>query len=935
MRMRNFSPPILTNTNKHRYAMIICGITVLFFVGLAAEPARAEENININLRIEAPSQTILNQQISVPFSCEVTDSAGVTSTYEGYKAICALQSVQEQALLTYNANNFGWGLFIEKINNIGNDANMFWALYQNNSASMVGATDLDLSTDNQIVLSYVDWNYNNEILQVALASSTVYSNSSTTLQAQIWNNTEFINFNSPVVFFINGTAYDAASGALEYTPDTNGQKEIYVEAVGKTRSEKQIINVIPAPIQEPTQTTVNLNLRYQNNLIFSDQVILPTSTTILDNSGIEHFTTSTNVLTALLAADATSTDFFVSDLQYYDAYKSFYVNCVETTATTTPLCANWNYAVNNIYPSVGMNQYALTGNENIYVYFDNPWKITASTSTFPLGTTTTLQTWRYNYDNLENEWTADANNLIDISITNPNPTGWWDNTITIAATTTNNTGAVDYLFSTTGTFYAKITSPDWTKWSNPITLTVFDLQSTSTPTAPPTDNGSGGGGNYTPTYSNIDTEKAIQYLTAKQQNGDFASALYTDWAAMAFGAYDRSNATSVAIKNYLLTDPSPTAGFNAVSDYARRAMALMALEINPYQTKTNYIKKITDTFNGTELVDKPENQGLFNDDIFALITLHKAGYSEQDEIIKQIIAFILSKQVNNNWGSVDLTAAAIQALKPFSSNSPVSKAITDATLYLKNEQQADGGFANNSFSTSWTIQAGDAIGENNLDWIKKSKNYLSKKQQTDGSIDNDLWATAQAIPPALDKSWNDILVSFSKATVETPQSTSGSSQETNNTTQTSTSTASTLTIPTSTIELVIETPTSTVATTTLSITQTTTTDDKIQDSDNTTTNITQNAVNKTQTIENKKINAAVSTTSNIQNDSQQFDNQTTEQLKNNEIAGTPQESTQNISAMAENTLPINKTAKGVFAGATSLAGALGLYLAWRFIQTIV
>src|SRR3989338_5725780 len=108
--------PRIFDTNLHKYAMMVCGIAVLFFVGLAAEPARAEENININLRIEAPGQTILNQQISVPYSCEVTDSTGATSTYEGYKAICALQSAQEQGLLTYQVTDWGWGFSLDKIN---------------------------------------------------------------------------------------------------------------------------------------------------------------------------------------------------------------------------------------------------------------------------------------------------------------------------------------------------------------------------------------------------------------------------------------------------------------------------------------------------------------------------------------------------------------------------------------------------------------------------------------------------------------------------------------------------------------------------------------------------------------------------------------------------------------------------------------------------
>ena len=245
----------------HRSRMGVTTIVILLSMILWVIPVLAEENININLRIETPSQTILNQQISVPYSCEVTNSVGVTSTFTGYKAICALQSAQEQGLLNFVANDFGFGLFIEKINHIGNGTNLFWSLYQNNSASMVGATDMILSANDKMTLSYVDWNFNNEILQVALSTSTIFANSSTTLQAQMWNGTEFTNFNSRVSFFINGTAYEAPSGAWEYTPDTIGQKEITEEATGKTKSEKQTINVIQATTPEPTINTYHVNVK--------------------------------------------------------------------------------------------------------------------------------------------------------------------------------------------------------------------------------------------------------------------------------------------------------------------------------------------------------------------------------------------------------------------------------------------------------------------------------------------------------------------------------------------------------------------------------------------------------------------------------------------------------------------------------------------------
>ena len=970
--------PRIFDTNLHEYAMIICGIAVLFFVGLAAEPALAEENINVNLRIETPNQTILNQQISLPYSCEVTDSAGVTSTYEGYKAICALQSAQEQGLLIYSANNFGWGLFIEKINNIGNDANMFWSLYQNNSASMVGATDLALSVDDKIVLSYVDWNYSNEILQVVLSSSTIYTNSSTTMQAQAWNNTEFTNFDSPVSFFINGTAYDTSSGVLEYTPDTDGQKEIYAEAVGKTRSEKQTINVIPAaiPMPEPTQTTVNLNLRYQNNLIFSNQVTLPTSTTILDNAGIEHFTTSTNALTALLAADATSTDFHVSDLQYYDAYNSFYVNCIETTATTTPLCANWNYVMNNTYPSVGMDQYILTGNENIYIYFDNPWKITASTSTFAINTTTTLQTWRYNYDNLENEWTADANNLIDISIPNPNPTGWWDNTITIAAATTDDTGVVDYLFSTTGTFYAKITSPDWTKWSNPITLTVLAPPFTPTST-PPQDNppnnsgGGGGGGNNNdqpptnPIISDPDikstVDKILAYLKSQQDTtGKIIDGGITDWAIMAFasaGVYSdevKKDGASLLdyAQNYNFSDASD---LNLCAAYPRHILALLAGGIDKTNAKITGLKN---KINSQCINEAAYGQNGINDDIFGLFALLATDEDITTTSIQNIITAIKSDQTAAGaftwagWPGADITGGAVNALKYAETKgaSIEQEIYSKAKNYLKTNQLNDGGWGygvSDALTTGWALMGIDALGETQVDWLTSTTTpwHVLVNQLNDTGYYESAWApgtvdwfaTKHAVPALMGKSW-PIVLTPKQSTEPAKQNTNttasaGTSDSTIQSVETTTSTALVITTPTSTISTptpsstLEQVVTSTVVTTTLDITQNTRLPEPEALTDG------GQAINTTPVSALRATPGKQTDTNNLA--IQQFNNETKEQLKNNETINTPQKSTQNISAMAENTIPINKTAKGVFAGATSMAGALGLYLAWRFIQTLV
>ncbi|MFA6515321.1 MAG: prenyltransferase/squalene oxidase repeat-containing protein, partial [Candidatus Paceibacterota bacterium] len=190
-------------------------------------------------------------------------------------------------------------------------------------------------------------------------------------------------------------------------------------------------------------------------------------------------------------------------------------------------------------------------------------------------------------------------------------------------------------------------------------------------------------------------------------------------------------------------------------------------------TEINYIKKIVDSFDGTQFGDP----NLVNDDIFAIFPLIKAGYDSSDEMIQKDIAFIISKQnVDGSWESVDMTASAIQALSLLPISENITKAKTQAEQYLKNVQKSDGGFEN-SFSTSWVIQAINSLHEDMLAWTKNNLNtinYLASLQQSDGGVElltadknTRIWATSYAITAVGGKSWADIMQSFTKPTVNT------------------------------------------------------------------------------------------------------------------------------------------------------------------------
>jgi len=288
----------------------------------------------------------------------------------------------------------------------------------------------------------------------------------------------------------------------------------------------------------------------------------------------------------------------------------------------------------------------------------------------------------------------------------------------------------------------------------------------------------------------INISNAINFLISNQKNdGSIASStLYSDWTAIALSAYGDSEAKN-KLKKYLIEAGYGTELGSEITDSERRAMALMALGINPYDgTKINYISQIMSAFDGSQ-IGNPET---FNDDIFAIFPLLKAGYSGSDSVIDAIVKFIISKQSpNGSWDSIDLTAAAIQALSltervgNLSSDlaNSISQSLQGAKNFLRNSQEADGSFDNNTVSTSWALQAITALGESVSSWENNNKNpidFLALHQKNDGGFEDAsttlgtrIWTTAYVIPAALNKTWSEILNSFPKqiqndATLTTP-----------------------------------------------------------------------------------------------------------------------------------------------------------------------
>ena len=152
-----------------------------------------------------------------------------------------------------------------------------------------------------------------------------------------------------------------------------------------------------------------------------------------------------------------------------------------------------------------------------------------------------------------------------------------------------------------------------------------------------------------------------------------------------------------------------------------------------------------------------------------------AGFTAEDELIGKTIAFIVSRQrADGSWdGSIDMTAAAVQALALAPSLPQVADATKKAIGYLHAAQEKDGGFGDVS-ATSWVLQAVSALGQTPFSWnagtYQMPDYYLATKQAEDGGVGpmgdetaKRVWQTAYAIPAIERKSWDALLKHFPKS----------------------------------------------------------------------------------------------------------------------------------------------------------------------------
>jgi len=294
--------------------------------------------------------------------------------------------------------------------------------------------------------------------------------------------------------------------------------------------------ILPFPIfaDETSTSTVTVNIRYQDSLVWSGPVELTKSSSvnIIDNAGENRTIISDSALAALKAADTLSDNFTLSDLIYYSDFDSLYVRCIDIISPQTHACDNWQYVVNSTYLPVGMDKQVISTGDVLYFYFGKARRVTLSSTNVEAAVPVTAKVESYDYIN--NAWNALSG--VSLGATQPNPNDPYS-PLVISSVTSDENGLAQLILNASGSYNIGL-AMDYYFPGEPLSVLEPVAKTTiqTEPPAPETTNRSGGRSssrgesNMSNTVTNtlIDTPNTITELAVKQETVEKVEATKTD-----------------------------------------------------------------------------------------------------------------------------------------------------------------------------------------------------------------------------------------------------------------------------------------------------------------------------------------------------------------------------------------------------------------------
>lgn len=272
---------------------------------------------------------------------------------------------------------------------------------------------------------------------------------------------------------------------------------------------------------------------------------------------------------------------------------------------------------------------------------------------------------------------------------------------------------------------------------------------------------------------------------ADNQNDDGSIAGFggeTDWTIIAVEASgadadELENGSGVTAVNFIETEV-PADG----TDVARKMLAIASTEGDSTDFGgTDYNALLASLYDDQQF----DAATLLNDDMFAIMAISKTDDPELYALAQKSLDFLIANQEADggfSYTTVECdffcgtdsndTAAAIIAFKAAGeiglTHDDLETAEAAALVYLLSTQQADGGFAYDTFagvsdgsSTSWALMALNAIGAGVETQATAARDWLLANQNDDGGFSygafgitaSDTFTTAHAVTALLGTTW--------------------------------------------------------------------------------------------------------------------------------------------------------------------------------------
>lgn len=524
-------------------------------------------------------------------------------------------------------------------------------------------------------------------------------------------------------------------------------------------------------------TPVSLRVEGSTNTFF-DGTVHVAPCTVIDTDGKEH---ALPAVAACALQEAAHQQGFT--IVFQDFGFGLFLKAIGTDDTPADFSQGWNFWVNYDPASVGLDTYAVAMQDRILLAFAPypgvPLRVTAPEQAdvdVPIPVQTEKRVGDFDDQFVwHGRWEpAEGATLHVGENTYPVPSGG-EVSVTISAPGSIPISADGTGFVRSAKHTITVPSPSPSPSPSPTSSPSPTPTPSPTPSATPTPSPS-------PTpVSDVSEETrqayagaALSYLRSRQSSsGEIDGSMVTGWSAIAFGAHGERGDS---IRNgRSLLDALATSSLTLATDIERQILAVRAAGANPH------------AFAGSDLVrllhDRVRNgqigeEALINDDIFGVLAFLAAGESAQNASVQSGVQAILQKQAaDGGFENVDITAAAIQALRAYAvrgGSSDANDAVNRSRTYLRVHQDQFGGFGENSATTAWGLQAIIALGEDPSTWRTSDSRTpwtaLLRYQHASGGFgwksrdDVSAFMTAYAVPALLSAPWPVTLLSIETVT---------------------------------------------------------------------------------------------------------------------------------------------------------------------------